>query len=54
MSDLNNLIASAERELRQARKSSADGLYAILCALAVIKMKRAEMRGEYPAWRKSI
>lgn len=53
MSDLNNLIAAAERELRQARKNSGDGLYAILCAIAVIKMKRAEMRGEYPEWRQS-
>ena len=50
---LQTLIASAEREMREARKSTDDGLYAILCALAVIKMKRAEMRGEYPEWRKS-
>lgn len=40
MNNLANLIAAAERELRQARKNSADGLYAILCALAVMKMKR--------------
>jgi len=49
-----NLLAAAEREMREARKSTDDGLYAILCALAVIKMKRAEMRGEYPEWRKSV
>ncbi len=38
--DLRTLIASAERELRQARKSSADGLYAITCALALMVLKR--------------
>jgi len=51
--NINSLIIAAERELREARKSTDDGLYAILCAIAVIKMKRAEMRGEYPEWRKS-
>lgn len=47
------LIAAAESELREARKSTDDGLYAILCALAVMKMKRELKQPAYPEWRKS-
>lgn len=50
---LQTLIASAERELRKARKSTDDGLYAILCALAVMKLKNEINHCRYPEWRKS-
>lgn len=50
---LQTLISGAERELREARKSADDGLYAILCALAVMKMKRELKQPAYPKWRKS-
>lgn len=50
---LQALIASAEQELREARKSTDDGLYAILCALGVMKLKNEINRSRYPEWRKS-
>lgn len=48
-----NLVAAAERELREARKSTDDGLYAILCALGVMKLKNEISKSRDPEWRKS-
>lgn len=48
-----SLINAAERELREARKSTDDGLYAILCALGVMKLKNEIKQSRYPEWRKS-
>lgn len=48
-----SLLAAAESELREARKSTDDGLYAILCALGVMKLKNEINQPVYPEWRKS-
>jgi uncharacterized protein (UPF0332 family) len=34
------LIAAAEKELRDARKNAGNGFYEIVCALAIMVMKR--------------
>jgi len=51
--NINSLIIAAEREMREARKSTDDGLYAILCALAVMKLKNEINQSRYPEWRQS-
>lgn len=53
MIPLETLLTAAEREMREARKSTDDGLYAILCALGVMKLKNEFNRSRYPEWRKS-
>jgi uncharacterized protein (UPF0332 family) len=40
------LIAAAEKELRDARKNAGNGFYEIVCALAIMVMKRDARWGE--------